>query len=144
MQIDFNRNGMLDRSEIGAFVAATDFQIAGSDTLHHSISEFRDRIFVTMATTRGLAGVNGAVMFGDWVVFVLKYRKRIPKFRWMKLLRLKESCNESRPAHTRSTSKSPHTLPKNMILVPSEVKLGTKIGTGSFGVSHMHAHVCLT
>ena len=65
---------MLDRSEVGDFVAATSFNSMVNPQL--SITQI-DNIFNAMAMARGATGVDGVVMFGDLVAFMLKYRKCI-------------------------------------------------------------------
>ena len=128
---------MLDRSEISNFLAATNFQFTGLSKLNDSITQLRDSIFDAMATARGLSGVNGVVMFGDWVVFMLKHRECISHSRWRQLLGLQQTA-----AVVKSAS-PPSILPQHMILVPEDVTLGAQIGIGSFGVSHEHACVYL-
>ena len=135
---------MLDRSEFGAFVAATNYEIKDSSGLRKSIFQLRESIFHAMATARGPARVNGVVMFGDWVVFILKNRKNIPLSQWRQLLGLEDSSDD-RPVALAQRASAPLTLPKNMILVPADVKLGGEIGIGSFGVrpSYMHTYMLI-
>ena len=119
---------MLDRSEISAFVAATSFQFDDSAKPQLSITQIRDNIFNAMATARGATGVNGVVMFGDVVFFMLKYCKCIPHSRWRQLLGLEAACSANKaPAQS--------AIPQHMILDRADVALGAKIGVGSFGVS---------
>ena len=108
-------------------MAATSFQFDDSAKPQISITQIRDNIFDAMATARGATGVNGVVMFGDVVVFMLKYCDGIPHSRWKQLLGLEAACSAAAPA--------PSAIPQHMILDRADVAVGAKIGVGSFGVS---------
>ena len=92
---------MLDRSEVGDFVAATSFNSMVNPQL--SITQI-DNIFNAMAMARGATGVDGVVMFGDLVAFMLKYQQCISHSRWRQLLELDDPCTVDAPAVSASST----------------------------------------
>ena len=126
----------MDRGEISAFVAATGFHLEDKDGLHKNIPKLMEDIFRKMA----FVGLNDMVMFSDWVTFVLQHRKCIPHERWKQLLGLKKAPGGGKSSVLEHVSET-NGLPKHMILVRSDVKIGSQIGAGSFGVGHTRVFI---